>query len=77
MPPGVGRAGITGMIAVVQPLARGGMVARCGCDPEAFRTLIDDYVRVSFRAHDGSVTGPRDAIAAIVVRSPEGSWGSS
>jgi len=46
-------------------------VARCGCDSEAFRTLIDDDVRISFRAHDGSVPGPRDAIAAIVVRSPD------
>ncbi len=26
---------------------------------------------VSFRAHDGSVTGTRDPIAAIVVRSPD------
>ena len=35
-----------------------------------FRTLIDDEVPVSLRGYDGSVSGPRDAVAAIEVRSP-------
>jgi cyclopropane-fatty-acyl-phospholipid synthase len=48
------------------------MVARVRMRLErAFRTLIDDDAPVSFRAYDGSVTGPRDAIATIQVRSPE------
>lgn len=38
---------------------------------EIFRTLISDDAPVSLRAYDGSVTGPRDAIAVVEVRSPE------
>jgi cyclopropane-fatty-acyl-phospholipid synthase len=38
---------------------------------EVFRTLLDDDVPVSFRAYDGSVVGPRDAIATVEVHSPD------
>lgn len=50
---------------------RGRMAARAPMRPEVvFRTLLDDDVPVSFRAYDGSATGPRDAIATVEVRSP-------
>jgi cyclopropane-fatty-acyl-phospholipid synthase len=38
---------------------------------EIFRGLVDDDIPVSFRAYDGSATGPRDAIATVEVRSPD------
>ena len=37
---------------------------------DMFTTFVDDRAPTAFRAYDGSVAGPKDAVAVVEIRSP-------
>ena len=37
---------------------------------DIFTAFVDDRAPIAFRAYDGSVAGPNDAVAVVEIRSP-------